>query len=382
MTMHRFAPAPTAVLLGIAFALSACSTVDSFLQGDKIDYKSQSSKTAPLEVPPDLTQLQRDGRYAPQGGVVSASVYQGAAAAGAATTAAAVASTVAPAALGEMRIVREGSQRWLVVPMPAEQLWPQLRSFWAERGFNLVVDNAEAGVMETDWAENRAKIPQDIIRRTVGRVLDTLYDTGERDRFRVRVERNGGASEVYLSHRGMQEVYTTDKREQTVWTPRPSDPNLEAEFLSRLMVKLGSREAVARETVAKAIAAPAGPARARTVAGQASTMQVDEGFDRAWRRVGLALDRGGFTVEDRDRAGGLYFVRYIDPKNVATNAEPGFFGKLLSFGKADATPAVRYRIALKAEGERTTVAVQNSQGGPETSAVGQRIVALLVDELK
>jgi outer membrane protein assembly factor BamC len=378
--MHRFAPAPTAALLGLAVALSACSTVDSFLQGDKIDYKSQSSKTAPLEVPPDLTQLQRDGRYAPQSGIVSASVYQGAATAGVAVPA--VAPTVAPAALGEMRIVREGNQRWLVVPMPAEQLWPQLRSFWAERGFNLVVDNAEAGVMETDWAENRAKIPQDIIRRSIGRVFDSLYDTSERDRFRVRVERSGGASEVYLSHRGMQEVYTTDKREQTVWTSRPSDPNLEAEFLSRLMVKLGSREAVARENVAKAIAAPAGPARARTVAGQASTMQVDEGFDRAWRRVGLALDRSGFTVEDRDRAGGLYFVRYIDPKNAGTNAEPGFFGKLFSFGKSDGAPALRYRIALKAEGERTTVAVQNSQGGPETGEVGQRIVALLVDDLK
>jgi outer membrane protein assembly factor BamC len=379
--MHRFASRFS--LLGLAAVLCACSTVDTFLQGDKIDYKSQSNKTAPLEIPPDLTQLARDGRYAPQGGVVSASVYQGAAAAGGVATAtAAVAPSVAPASVGEMRIVREGNQRWLVVPMSPEVLWPQLRSFWAERGFNLVVDSAEAGVMETDWAENRAKIPQDIIRRTVGRVLDTLYDTGERDRFRVRVERSGGASEVYLSHRGMQEVYTSDRKEQTLWTARPSDPQLEAEFLSRLMVRLGTREAVARETVAKAIAAPAGPARARMVSGQASTMQVDEGFDRAWRRVGLALDRGGFTVEDRDRAGGLYFVRYIDPKNAATNAEPGFFGKLFSFGKSDGAPALRYRIALKADGERTTVAVQNSQGGPEASEVGQRIVALLVDDLK
>jgi outer membrane protein assembly factor BamC len=385
--MHRPASAPSLALLAVAVALSACSTIDNFLQGDKIDYKSQSTKTTPLEVPPDLTQLQREGRYAPQAGIVSASTYQGAAANAATATnmgaaAVSVVPAVAPAALGEMRIVREGNQRWLVVPMPAEQLWPQLRSFWAERGFNLVVDNAEAGVMETDWAENRAKIPQDVIRRSIGRVFDSLYDTGERDRFRVRVERSGGASEVYLSHRGMQEIYTTDKRDQTVWTPRPSDPQLEAEFLSRLMVKLGTREAVARETVAKAIAAPAGPARARALAGQAGAMQVDEGFDRAWRRVGLALDRGGFTVEDRDRAGGLYFVRYVDPKNAATNADPGFFGKLFSFGKSDATPAVRYRIALKADGERTTVAVQNSQGGPETSEIGQRIVALLVEDLK
>jgi outer membrane protein assembly factor BamC len=378
--LHKLSPAGALIALApaLVLALSACSSVDNFLQGDKVDYKSQSVKTAPLEVPPDLTQLQRDGRYAPASGSVSASAYQ----AGGATLnpAAAGVATVAPTTLGEMRVVREGNQRWLVVPMPAEQLWPQLREFWTERGFNLVIDNAQAGVMETDWAENRAKIPQDLLRRTIGRVIDSLYDTGERDRYRTRIERNGNTSEVYISHRGMTEEYAGDRKEQTVWTPRPADPGLEAEFLTKLMVKLGTKETAAREVVAKAASATAtGPARARAVSGQPA-LQVDEGFDRAWRRVGLALDRGGFTVEDRDRAGGLYFVRYVDPKNAATAAEQGFFSKL--FNKADVGTPVRYRIAVKGEGDKTNVTVQNSQGSPEASDVGQRIVALLVDDLK
>lgn len=360
-----------------AAALSGCSTVEGFLAGEKVDYRSQSVKTAPLEVPPDLTQLQRDGRFGASSGTVSASAYQAGAAA---TPAAASTAGVAPASLGDVRMVREGNQRWLVVPVPAEQLWPQLREFWTERGFNLVIDNAQAGVMETDWAENRARIPQDIIRRTVGRVFDSLYDTGERDRFRTRVERNGQTSEVYISHRGMIEVLTGDRKESSAWQSRPTDPGLEAEFMTRLLVKLGTKEAAAREVVARPVTAAA--PRARAVTGQ-SALTVDEGFDRAWRRVGLALDRSGFTVEDRDRAGGLYFVRYVDPKKAATNAEPGFFAKLLSFGKSDdAAAPVRYRIAVKGEGERTTVSVQNSQGAPETSEVGQRIVSLLVDDLK
>ena len=367
--------------IAVALALGGCSTIDNFMSGDKIDYKSQAAKTAPLEVPPDLTQLQRDGRYAPQsGGAVSATSFSSAAATTTAATSAAA--TVAPTSIGEMRIVREGNQRWLSVPMPAEQLWPQLRAFWAERGFSLVVDNAESGVMETDWAENRAKIPQDIIRRTVGRVLDSLYDTGERDRFRVRVERSASGTDVYLSHRGMIEVYTNERKDQTQWTQRPSDPQLEAEFLSRLMVKLGTKEEVARTAAANPVNVTTAP-RARVVSGQASaTLQVDEGFDRAWRRVGLTLDRSGFTVEDRDRAGGLYFVRYVDPKGAAT-AEKGFFGKLFSFGKSDPAQAPgRYRIAVKTDGAVTNVSVQNAQGGPENGAVGQRIVALLVDDLK
>ena len=380
--MKSSLPLTLALASALVSTLSGCSSIDNFLQGDRIDYRSQSTKAAPLEVPPDLTQLQRDGRYAPAAGSVSASTYQ---AGGATLTpAAAQAVGVAPNALGEMRVVREGNQRWLVVPMSADQLWPQLREFWTERGFNLVIDNAQAGVMETDWAENRAKIPQDIVRRTVGRVFDGLYDTGERDRYRTRIERNGDKSEVYISHRGMAEDYVGERRDATTaWGPRPSDPGLEAEFLTRLMVKLGTKEAAAKEIVAKA-AAPSStaPARARAISGEPA-LQVDEGFDRAWRRVGLALDRGGFTVEDRDRAGGLYFVRYVDPAKAATNAEQGFLAKIFSFGKSDNAGApVRYRIAVKGEGDRTNVTVQNSQGSPEASDVGQRIVALLVNDLK
>jgi outer membrane protein assembly factor BamC len=364
-------------MIAATLALGACSSTD-FLSGDKIDYKSQSAKTSSLEVPPDLTQLQRNSRYVPQSSSsVSASNFGSAAPAAIATSAAS--SAIAPASIGDMRIVREGNERWLTVPMPAEQLWPQLRSFWQERGFTLAIDNAEAGLMETDWAENRAKIPQDIIRRTVGRLLDSLYDTGERDRFRLRVERNGSGSDVFISHRGMVEIYTSDRKESTTWTQRPSDPLLEAEMLSRLMVKLGVKEEVARAVVANPVTSPP---RARIVSGQpAATLQVDEGFDRAWRRVGLTLDRSGFTVEDRDRAGGLYFVRYVDPKNAATSAEPSFFAKL--FGKSDASQFPgRYRIAVKGDGERTNVSVQNAQGGPENGVVGQRIVSLLVDDLK
>jgi outer membrane protein assembly factor BamC len=376
------------LVLTLTAAVAGCSTVENFLQGDKVDYKSQSVKTAPLEVPPDLTQLQRDGRYAPTAGSVSANSYQTGGSTLSPTAAAAIG--VAPNAVGEMRVVREGNQRWLVVPLAADALWPQLREFWTERGFNLVIDNAQAGVMETDWAENRAKIPQDIVRRTIGRVIDGLYDTGERDRFRTRVERgaNGTGSEVYISHRGMIEEYVGERTDRsTAWMPRPSDPGLEAEFLTRLMVKLGTKEAAAKETLAAAtapaaVAAATTPARARAITGQPA-LQVDEGFDRAWRRVGLALDRGGFTVEDRDRAGGLYFVRYVDPSKAATNADPGFLAKIFSWGKSDAAAVpVRYRIAVKGEGERTNVSVQNSQGAPEASDVGQRIVALLVNDLK
>ncbi len=370
----------SAVALATCIALAGCSSVEGFLAGDKVDYKSQAVKTAPLEVPPDLTQLQRDGRYAPQaGGTVSASTFQGAAAAGA--TATATSNNVAPSAMGEMKIMRDGNQRWLVVPLSADAVWPQLRAFWQERGFSLVTDIPEAGVMETDWAENRAKIPQDAIRRTIGRLLESFYDSGERDRFKTRIERtSANSTEVYITHRGMEEVLIGQQKDQSTWRPRPSDAQLEAEFLQRLMVKLGSKEEQAKQAAATPVVGPSAAPRAQAVAGQ-TALKVDEPFDRAWRRVGIALDRNGFTVEDRNRTDGIYFVRYADPKT-AGQSEPGFFAKLLGGGSNAAAPA-RYRVLVKGDGvQSTTVTVQDGQGAAVAKDIGDRIVSLLVDDLK
>ena len=366
--------------LALAFALAGCSSIENLMSGDKIDYRTSGNKTNGLEVPPDLTQLARDTRYGQQGGSVSASTFQAPLPAGSVP----VVQTVAPQAVGDIRIERAGNQRWLVTPLTPEQLWPQLQSFWADRGFKLTVNQADAGVMETEWAENRAKLPQDIIRATVGKVFDSLYSTGERDKFRTRVERSATGTEVYITHRGMVEVYSDQLKQQTVWQPREADPQLEAELLSRLMVKLGAKEEVAKVAAAAAATTPANTAaRARTIANApAASLQVDDSFERAWRRVGLALDRSGFTVEDRDRSQGVYFIRYVDP-SLAGKDEPGFLSKIFSFGKStpEGGPA-RYRVVVKGEATTSTVTVQNATGAPENGEAGQRIVKLLVEDLK
>ena len=386
---------PTVVASSLFALLAGCSSVERLTSGDKVDYRSASTTTKTLDVPPDLTQLGRDPRFqAPPSGSVSASSFQSSASAvapagpsgppitvsAAPTTATATAQTPPS---DEARIERAGSQRWMTTHLSPEQLWPQLRTFWQERGFNLVVDEPTAGVMETDWAEDRAKLPNDLIRNTIGKLLESLYSTGERDKFRTRVERTANGSEVYISHRGLVEVYVGVQRDTTMWQGRPADPQLEAAFLSRLAQKLNAKEEPGKATAAAKPASEAAPlpARARLLEGTpGAAMQVDEGFERAWRRVGLALDRTGFTVEDRDRSGGLYFVRYVDPAQAAKE-EPGFFSRMFGGGKTAQSPT-RYRIAVKASGDRTTVSVLDAQGAPESSEVGKRIVALLVEDLK
>jgi outer membrane protein assembly factor BamC len=375
-----------------ALTLAGCSSVGDALSGDKVDYRSGGAKTPGLEVPPDLTQLSKDSRYQQSGGAVSAAAFQAAPIGGA--TAAPSTPNVAPQNVGTNSIERAGSERWLRTSLAPDQLWPQLQAFWKDRGFTIVQDTPDAGVMETDWAENRAKLPQDFIRASIGKVFDGLYSTGELDKFRTRVERGAnGGSEVYITHRGMVETVTGQNKDSTIWQPRPTDPQLEAEMLSRLMIKLGTKEEVAKVQAEAAAAsplpgapgAPGAPARARVVTGQpAATLQVDDGFDRAWRRVGVALDRSGFTVEDRDRTQGIYFVRYIDPK-FAGKEEPGFFSKLFSFGdkKDDPGSPTRYRVVVKASGERSSmVSVLTGTGVPENGDAGQRITSLLLEDLK
>jgi outer membrane protein assembly factor BamC len=383
-----------------AALLSGCSWTGSLFTSDKVAYETAQTR-APLEVPPDLSQLPRDERFTvpdrPQ--TVTAS-GQGARPGGPVATSGAVG--VVPASV-TAKLERQGSQRWLAVNLPPERAWQVLVDFWPSVGLRVEKSDAAAGVLETAWAENRAKLPQDIVRRTLGRVLDSAYSTGEQDKFRARIERTAeGTSEIFISHRGMVETYTNAAMDQTRWQARPSDPELEAEMLQRLLVRF--QDSVARPTTtAAAPATAAGGSPATGTAGVAATstaaaaqmarvvrgtdgrgerLDIDETFDRSWRRVGLALDRGAFTVEDRDRAKGIYFVRYLDPDYEAKmKSEQGFFSKI--FSREKPVPAPQFRVVLANQGEnRTVVTVENADGKPERSPTGDRILTLLSEQLR
>ena len=350
-------------MAGLSLALGACSVLDT----DRIDYKS-AGKAPSLDIPPDLQQLTRENRYNVPGSAVTASGYQVGNVSQSAPT--------ASATLGDVRIERAGNQRWLVVNRPADQLWDPVKDFWQESGFLLAMDQTNLGIMETDWAENRAKLPQDVIRNSIGKLFDALYSTGERDKFRTRLERTAnGGTEIYISHRGMVEVYNSAQKDRTVWQPRPADPELETEFLRRLMVRLGVTQEQSKALAATGVKTTS---KISSVNGQPVVL-VEDGFERAWRRVGLSLDRTGFTVEDRDRAQGTYFVRYVEPGS--DKAEAGFFGKLFG-GAGKSNAPLKYRIAVKSQGESTTVSVLNAAGTPENSSTAQRIVKVIADDLQ
>ena len=381
--MNRFANSarqltPLLCVATLICFLSGCSA----LEESKIDYK-RATQARTLEVPPDLTQLRRDSRYQ----VSASNSASGMAAASGSMGRSANDAGTATNQAGSARSERSGSQRFLIVQRNADSVWEPLREFWKDNGFVLTLDQPELGIMETDWAENRAKLPQDFIRRTLGKVFDSIYSTGERDRFRTRVERTANGLEITITHRGLAEIYTTNAKDATTWTPRAADPELEIEFLRRLMLRLGGQDQTAGSSTNKAAisvsaAAPSAslPSDVKVIKlNNLPAIEIRDGFDRAWRRVGVAIDRTGFTVEDRDRAQGMFFVRYAPPGT--SGKEPGFFAKLFTSDKAIPTLA-KYRIAVTSKGDISTVQVQGADGMPETSANAERIIKLLSDEIK
>jgi outer membrane protein assembly factor BamC len=363
------------------FALAACSGFNFELPTKKVEYKS-AGKLPPLDVPPDLTRPATDDRFAlPESrrGAATFSEYQR----GREGRIEPGSGAILPAQ-DSARVERAGTQRWLVIKGDPEQLWPLVKDFWQEIGFIVNVEMPEAGVMETDWAENRQKVPDGFLRNTLGRLLDSVYSTSERDKFRTRLERGtqAGTTEVYISHRGMEEVYTSMAKDDTRWQPRPPNPEVEAEMLRRLMVRLGVQEERAKTAVASSA-----PQVTRAVLQKSrdgsGALALNEQFDRAWRRVGLALDRVGFTVEDRDRSKGLYFVRYIDPDvDNKSASDKGFFSRFKFWGGSDKNKNEQYRVLVKDEGERAEVNVLNKDGAAERSATANRILTLLYDQLK
>ncbi len=362
----------------IAVAIAGCGSLPD---SRKIEYKS-AGKVPTLEVPPDLSQLARDDRYlvpdTGSKGSATFSAYAADRAPGAQQD-----SVILPQ-VDKVRVERSGNQRWLVVAATPDKLWDTVKDFWQETGFIVAIERPEAGVMETDWAENRAKIGDDIIRNSIGKLLDSLYSTGERDKFRSRFEPGltPGTTEIYLSHRRMEEVYTSTAKEDTRWEPRPADPELEAEMLRRLMVRLGSEEKRAEVALASVKAEPrAKLAKANDGSGK---LEVYDRFDRAWRRVGLALDRIGFTVEDRDRSRGLYFVRYVDPEvDNASKKDTGMLSKL-AFWKSSAPVTAReqYRLHVSESDGQSVVQVLTSEGGTDQSETSKKILGLLLNQLQ
>ncbi|KND55763.1 putative transmembrane protein [Candidatus Paraburkholderia kirkii] len=394
-----------AALFAVAGIVAGCGTSNP----NAFNYKSdQRSKQVFLAVPPNLLDEAADQRsLPPQGGQATLSDLQQI------QKVAPNAPTVVPPVSG-MRIQRDGAERWLVIDgKTPDQVWPQIRRFWQEQGFLLVVDQRDKGVMETDWNETHPQISDGLIRDTLAKATGNSYVTAERNKYRTRLESGpAGGTYVFISQKGMREALTGVNNDSSQWQARPNDPALENEYLKRLMSSLtmaDQRQALGGATVldtsaaggaAAASAQPAkgGDSKAVAVAAQNATnagnspirnevvpeaessqLTLLEAYDRAWLRVGIALDRANFTVDDRDRTKGVYYVRYVDPTD-KSSAQQGFWSQVFHGRKE--MKAKQYQINVRAITEQQTrIAVVDGKGEVDSSPQARQIMALLADQI-
>lgn len=382
MLNRVFIAKPAVVLAGLL--LSACSLDDlkekvtdtAGLEDYSIEYK-KSRQIDTLELPPDLSSSRIDDTMAiPGGGSASYTEYQRSAK----TSADPRRSAVLPSQ-ADIRVERYGDKRWLVINGSPEQVWPKVREFWLELGFLLTVENPQIGVMETDWKENRADIKEDAIREMLKSFFDSAYSAPTRDMFRVRIEagENRDQTEVFISHRGVLEKLVGEN--QSIWETRPAEPGLEAEMLRRLMVFLGTEDQKARARLAKI---SKGGLKAQLIKDRNGNALIDykQSYPRAWRVVGLVLDRVGFTVEDRDRNKGLYYVRYSDPLKDMKKDDKGILSSLIFWGSDEEPSEDQYLVNLAGDEKSTQIVVLDKNGKRDTSRTSRRILTLLYEQLR
>lgn len=410
-----------AVLFSLVTVLAACDSIP--FMNNSSDYKG-ASRSKPLEVPPDLTSVRTSSTYNVPG-ATSYSAYS--------QNQEAQEQNGPQPVLADMknvRMVKAGSQRWLVVNAPPEKIWPLVRDFWLDQGFAVRVENPELGVIETEWLQSDAIKPKEDNRgygEKFDAWLDKLSGFADRRKFRTRLERGEkeGTTEIYMTHRtvagapddGKNYVTTQLGVIDTGYRPNAADnknnagkefdADLDAELLRRMMVKLGLDEQKADQVMTQAVS----DKRADVVKepDQSVTLKLNEPFDRAWRRVGLALDRIGFVTEDKNRSEGIFYVRYADTdaedpikqkkgllerlkfwssdddekSNAPTEVKSGDKSKFWKGTSDGDKSSKQYHIQVLENADDTTdVYVLTPDNKRNTSTTANRIISLLYDQLK
>lgn len=372
----------------MTLAVAGCGSmpgVDDVLPDRKVEYKKSREVEKNLEIPPDLSKSSiNDELVIPAGSAgrgASMSSFESRSPRGSAGG-----STRVLPEVDNIQVKRDGNERWLVIQADPEQVWFKVVEFWQDNGILMEQQDPTVGIMVTDWVENRADISSDFVTDLFRGVFDGLYSASTRDQFRVRIEPGGepGTTELFLTHRGMQETIVQDGDgdvERTVWNPRETDHGLEAAMLRRLMVYLGVAEQEASTQLAARPLEQKPRSQLNKTREQVS-LEVNENFNRAWRLVGVALDRVGFAVEDRNRSQGIYFVRYNDP--VAGVKDEGLLSKLAFWSDSDRNidKESQYQVKLDGRADVTDVVVLNEQGERKNTETAERILSLLHEQIR
>lgn len=363
-------------LAAFMIMVAGCSSSDKN-DKPKTEYYGSSSRSGGLEIPPDLTQTDPGQNVTlPQPATPSAGQQGGV-----------LSNRRVLSEPDNVKLMRDGDQRWLIVSAQPDEIWPELVEFWTKDGINLVINSPESGVIETDWLINYADFTSSFGKVFRG-VLNKISASGQRDKYRISIDygQAPGTTEVYVAHRGLEEVAVGPSRRQIPdykWVKRPSNPSLELAIMRQIMVYLGVDEDQADSIAEQNLPERAEQARLLIEDVKEPVLVVDEGFSRTWQRVGLALDRSGYIVTGRNRQQGGYLIELANP-DLIEKKRPGFFSRLFKSGKQDAQEII-YKAQVRLipqKDEKTVVAIATEDGVHDSSETAISLLKQLYEQLK
>jgi outer membrane protein assembly factor BamC len=379
------------VILVLSAFIAGCGSdiLRDAIPDQRLAYKKQREAEENLAIPPDLTSRNFDDALdVPPIGGMTYSEYSGSREQ---RQRVATSGDVLPE-VANVELKRRDSERWLEVQAMPQAVWPRVIAFWREQGILLVEQDPAVGVMRTDWLDNRAEIRRDFVTRMISKVAEGIYATSTRDQYSVRIEAGPrpGTTEIYLTHRGMEEKLVTNAigdGSRTIWEPSGSDPAKEAEMLRRLMVFLGAPEQRAAGVVTPTgattgVTGGAGLGARLVSEGSSSALVIPEEFRRAWRTTGSALSRAGFAIEDRDMTSGTYYVRYGADDDGSEEPRKGLLSRMAFWRKDEVDPVKQYQVRLQGDDAQTRVTVLDANGNPDATETGRRILSLLLEQMR
>ena len=359
----------------VLMSVSACSVVDNFVDTKKNRVNYQNNKSVKsLDFPPDLTAPEFDMAFVlPTDGVVSASAM-GNQSGGYTVDGRQI--NVLPKSTN-IRSGGAGTVRWLDVAAPAESVWPKIRDFWRSVGISVKRDEPRIGIMETEWAENRAGLPMDWLRKSVGKIFQSAYDAGTRDRYRIRIEKpTTQTTRIFLTHKGAEKMITDTL---TGWELRPANHELEAELLNKLKAFLqGDVVGAAKRSVSGGDANQVSSLASLVEQEGQPVLQIHDNYKRAWVLTGIMMDRMGLVAEKRNQTSGIYYAEYRG--NDEDKAKRGFFKRLFGGRKTLLVKGQDYQVHVQDAGKLSIVRITDEEGKPLNKRLSQLVLTRLKQE--
>lgn len=300
-----------------------------------------------------------------------------------------------------MHIMQGGSERWLVIKNKnVNQVFPTMIAYLKQQGVHIKYQNQSIGLIQTDWFDKNNVAKTSTVHQFfewIGlshgmNALPSLYT------FRVNLWQNKNDTQIFVTDYQMnvvptdvipaskQDIKTESGVASKTWMSVPPNPQLELDFLMQFMafVKLGPDEikpnTITLENVATLPSTEPKVARDKL---NGSTLILNDSFDRAWWRTGLALERVGLGVADKNRSLGEFYVYPL--QDDVDNPDPSTFSRWFGDDKTNVQlPKAKYKIKLVSTGTQTTLTVEPYTGTMDADFVKsqQKYLTDLTTQLK